>query len=207
MSRMTTYEEDVKRSDALYKMAQEVAALLKGWTADPPNKEHRTKRFWRIHKDGVKNFGLFLEYEKDKLNVSPLGWPEYTYWPEGEDRPRTQAVTPRGNTPRISVTFDRGPEAVVREIGRRLMGEYEQLWNECVTSAAAYGNSARRPWEGWQAVCAATGGDPKRGYVYVTIGGVQLSISRQGGESIKVEFSEKAEAVCAVLDALRQYKG
>lgn len=206
----TTYEERRQReADEKAKAHANLAAIASAfvtatadWTARPGNPEH-----WQpeTRLTGPNGLGFDIAQSKDRFKVTARLWPEYTEYHERGD-PSKKTVTPYElrdpNEPSPSITVDsfRSHTAIINEIKRRFLPNYERLYKRCKERADTLQAHEDASRDGWSMICQMIGKSatdrrkvqylPTQTYVRIT----------QSGADAHLEITATPE-VCAVIFA------
>lgn len=161
------YREKEERDRLLHvqfvNLMQEIGSLLPDWKKGNAGEETVESRYWRpvFEKNGMK-FGITREQggKQDKITISAWSWPSYTIKELGHES--KTSVTPRDlrrdeSSPEISCSIARGADAIVKDIKRRFLPDYERLYAECSDRATNLQKVYDAHWDCWTEVCEILG--------------------------------------------------
>jgi hypothetical protein len=137
-----------------------------------------------------------------RVRIQTWDWPKYTKWEHGyrsddSDGSRSETVfpsslyDPKEGSPDITVSMEKSPEQIAKDITRRFIPEYERIFTRCQIKADQFGAFEAASKEAWEDVMRQTGGNPRYGSHYhdIDLGDgqkVHLSLEHRG-ESVHVE--------------------
>lgn len=181
-------------------IATKVAALLgKGWKAVADD-EHPANHSALVNMIGMK---ISIRYTGGKFSCSCWNWPSYTTMERGETKRVT--IWPRDlrdsqSGPSINVSASRGAQVLAAEISRRILPEYQRIWDLCserARQAQEYGDNSRALWE---RVCKKLGVDSKHERHYNITGAISIE---HRGESIHIDGYVTEDFIDAIIAAAK----
>ncbi|KPL28988.1 MAG: hypothetical protein AMJ72_00055 [Acidithiobacillales bacterium SM1_46] len=194
-------------------LAPVAEALGNGWQLDPDPEEQDAWSRWHYFSNGQgRQIVAEVVWNKpDRFEFRALGWPTYAD-PDG----RTMTVdpstmwNPKESRPVISCARSRTPEAIARDIERRLLPEYERLYTRAEEIAADRQKSSDGEAELIDLLWKATRDthnehrQADRPYFVREIEGGPLTIEYRSPGSVKIDLS--AREMAAVIEFLRDYR-
>ncbi len=169
-------------------LAAEVAKHLTGWKVESDNGMQDNAVYLT---DGVRQIriGTGRNPNENRLSVQTWCWPKYMKRHDQYNRQETREsisphmLRPQQESPSITVSGDKTPEQIAKDILRRFIPEYLRVWDLCQAEAFDRQEYEDRAVSGWAAVCKAIG--PKatdlRNSQYVDINGVHLRVENRSG--------------------------
>lgn len=174
------------------------------WTVD---EDLEPSWYVRLHKAPYELSVQRSRENRGRLSILAVRWPTYTTTERGGDVV-THSVTPRElhptvkqGAPRITVDPDRGPSVVAADIRRRLLADYEALWNVCFVRAQGLQLDADTARDTWATVCALLGKPTTHTIEYADVPDTYLRLEANG-QRVRLIADLTAEQVRAVLVAL-----
>jgi hypothetical protein len=181
------------------------AITATGWTPEPQG-ERYDLRMAGV-KDGMRFCVTYVPHTH-RLHIQTWTWPGYTT-AELREHPDTKQVWPRDlrepkeSDPDITVSADKTPEQIARDISRRFLAEYTRIYTRCraVADERQAGENASR--DGWAQVCRVLKADPKRNTHYADIAGsYNATIENRSGKAY-VSLYLTADQLTTVMEALK----
>ena len=212
---MTDYERmqerDKAKKDEMNALFLSIAGLMPGWTIKANENPESDSHFRNVLVKGDLQIHFARESggKQDKVNIQTWAWPGYNYVDRGEVR--KAMVTPRDlydpkeESPSISCSISRGAEAIVKDINRRFLSDYERIFARCVEKAKQSGDYAAKIKGDWEAICAVLDVSPLRDshYPKTTIGEYNFQVTNRNGKA-HLELDVNAVQLKQILDALKR---
>lgn len=204
---MTDYKARQEREERLATQLQtlfsEIASRMPGWTVKPADPDDGNT--WRRYVLQRGDMGIHIHRDTngkgDRVNISTWHWPSYSYIECGDERRETVSphnlYDPKESSPSITCAMDRGADAIVKEIQRRFLPEYERLYARCkakVEESRAFHDKSQ---DSWRSICETIKADQTRDRHYFG----PLTIERRSNGA-RVEVDLGAEALAKLIAAM-----
>lgn len=219
---LTDYERheqrNRERAAEMRQLFADIAALMAkdGWTIQQPAPEDANNDYLRhvLVKGALKiHFGRSQGGAQDKVNIAAWQWPEYRYTESDYGKPvqRFQRITPsdlydpKEASPGISCSIARGAEAIVKDLTRRFLPEYERIFARCQQKADANKAYADKARSNWEETCTVIGASPDRNNhsVKTALGDYNFRVENRNGYT-RLEIDHvQPEQLAAIITALK----
>lgn len=177
-------------------------ALGEGWRLTDDNPGHPCRYFTLTNGQGRELLAEIPWNKTERFEFRPCEWPSYR---NTEGRPVTidpAGLYPRQQRPSCSVARSRAPEAIARDIGRKVLPEYERLYQMCEDRAAGYQRSSDTEAEAIAQLFKATREDitrqEQKPRFVREIEGPTIYLEYRSRGSVKLDLS--AEETAAVIE-------
>lgn len=199
-------EHGAKQARALEILIRDIAKLMPGWQFRPDTEESPNYRRHVLVKDGMTIHLSRDSQKKDRLHIGTWSWPDYTTWNDRGEQSKTSIrpqdlYDPKEDSPSISVAIDRGAEALVKEINRRFLPEYERLYSRCLDRAIKNGTEQLNSREMWLEACRIAGVSPKYNSTDVKTKRGRVGLAKRHSE-ITLTMDVGLDTLKRILDAL-----
>lgn len=199
------------RAVARAELAEIAAALGEGWHVEPDPDNACTRYHYLTQGSGASCRQLLAEIpwnKPERFEFRPSHWPSYRNAEQRRVTVDPSSIYPREQRPTCSVARSRTPEAIARDVGRKVLPEYERLFQVCEDKAAEYQRGSNREGEAIEQLFKATREtrNPERPETkprFVReIEGPTLYLEYRSEGSVKLDLS--AVEAAAVVEFLRE---
>lgn len=130
-----------------------------GWSVLPNTDEesgHPDNRFLpRVrHTDGRELFFSRTRASEGRLEISGANWPKYQDKENRTQYIRPHELHPREAHPSITVSASKSPDAIAKDIARRLLPEYTRIMELCRVKAAEWSTYHTNELDTYKEACA-----------------------------------------------------
>lgn len=160
-----------------------------------------------------------IDMRADRVTISDLAWPTYInrekpYNDSGKtvygtkERVMPRDLAPRQSIDSIGVALSRGPEAIAKEIKRRLLPEYMRVYALCEELAVSRQQYQDKTANSWESICSLVGEDGnnrRTGGIYAKTRFGSIFMENRNGKAY-FNLTVTAEQMPAILAALGHEK-
>lgn len=184
----------------VFAIALKVAPFLPGYKA--PVQESGS---WGVTLPGADGRGLFIhcnEWGNSRLRISGI-------YPRFENQVVTGWLYPSAHAPEITISPLREPQAIARDIARRILPAYEELFDRCRVKVAELEEAKRQKADATAALCEVLGCTPSEAPRTCSASlapglWAEFSADSQGSVDLRLRYAPLplALAICRQLMAL-----
>jgi hypothetical protein len=196
------------RAVARAELEKIAAALGEGWTLKDDPENACTRYHYMTNGQGRELLAEIPWNNPERFEFRPSSWPNYRNAEQRRVTVDPSSLYPREERPSCTAARSRAPEAIARDVGRKVLPEYERLYQLCEDKAEQYQRGSNREGEAIAQLFKATRETrnperPEEKPRFVReIEGPTLYLEYRSEGSVKLDLS--AVEAAAVVEFLRE---